>query len=1206
MKSDAASSAIKLSSNLKRAPLTMAIVACLSMGAIQPASAGQASAEELTAAVAQAFTSDNTRSKAPLPPAGPRHAFAFPNTRPPRFSSPADIRSTSAVAAATPKYVGDPGRENDPDSWTTEEFQADWGLVAIGANYAYARGLTGLGVTLGSMDTGTLINHPEFAGSGRIHPVQVTVQFDGSTLSADGGIARLLFGDHGTHTAGTIAATRDGSGMHGVAFNSHLYAASGYALDKTSLGDDTEVDVPGILDSVNTFIGDPANYSNANGQPYFPDSADLEELLTVDDMLKLLPSQWVATPFDTQLLVAGFNSMTAQGVRVINNSWGSSPELGAKFEDVAQSYEAAKEANQPWFNAARDAALNHDVLFVFAAGNESGTGDQAATVTHAGLEASLPAFIPELADHWVSVVAVDNDINLTRSDFSNICGNTKEWCISAPGSGITSTGFVPDDYQGDRLNVVALSLAAAKGYGIVDGTPQEILEQFRQYLIDNTTPEVFAQLQADLYTPVGIDLSASNAFVTSLTSMIGTQYDPLYVDKDGTSMATPHVTGALGLLFERFPYLTGTQVRDVMFTTATDLGATGVDEVYGWGMVDLEAAINGPGMLRYDTVVTMNQAAGGLKVWQGNAWDDWSNNISGPGRLFKDGAGWLRLSGDNTFAGASVLNGTLELDGENNLSGGIFVTNGQLILNGSLLSGDLQIEEKGHAVVEGRVHGATMVGGWLGGNGVLGDVTVAGTVAPGDTVGPEIGTLYVSGAYFQQAGSFYTVDLSPNGASDLVQIEGTATLEGGTVVPLSLQGSRYVPGQSYRILSATGGVSGVFSGLNTGAWNTPFLAFDLIHSPFAVDLGVSRGASFASVGRTWNQLSTGEALDDLDSGSPLLLTMLQLNTDQAVAAFDQLSGELYPSVQSVLVESSRMQREAVMQRARAGSNRFTAQAEEGQSHGLWAETYRSSGHLAADGNARRADHSSHAVLAGYDHRFDGGWRLGAMLGSGRTDLDLSERSHEARSSTRHAGIYGGGNWGGFGLRAGLIYAHHKIDAERQITFADFSDQTYAEFDASTLQSTVEAGYRFAHQSWEFEPFLQYANVRVKHDAIEEAGGNAALHGPSASKRIGLSTLGARFNANLRGSRQENTWLSLQGSLGYQHASGDLTPSTNLAFIDGDAFNVRGAPIAKRSVVVEAGFAARLTTQSIVEFGYSGQIADEARDHGVNARLSVNF
>lgn len=56
----------------------------------------------------------------------------------------------------------------DPASWRTDEFDADWGLGAIAAEYAYARGLTGAGIALGQFDTGVERTHPEFAGRNHV------------------------------------------------------------------------------------------------------------------------------------------------------------------------------------------------------------------------------------------------------------------------------------------------------------------------------------------------------------------------------------------------------------------------------------------------------------------------------------------------------------------------------------------------------------------------------------------------------------------------------------------------------------------------------------------------------------------------------------------------------------------------------------------------------------------------------------------------------------------------------------------------------------------------------------------------------------------------------------------------------------------------------------------------------------------------------
>ncbi|MEL6864484.1 MAG: S8 family serine peptidase [Bacteroidota bacterium] len=58
----------------------------------------------------------------------------------------------------------------------------------------------------------------------------------------------------------------------------------------------------------------------------------------------------------------------------------------------------------------------------------------------------------------------------------------------------------------------------------------------------------------------------------------------------GTSMASPHVSGAILLLKEAFPYLTGHEVKLALYRTCRDLGTSGEDNVYGMGLIDTEAA----------------------------------------------------------------------------------------------------------------------------------------------------------------------------------------------------------------------------------------------------------------------------------------------------------------------------------------------------------------------------------------------------------------------------------------------------------------------------------------------------------------------------------------------------------------------------------------------------------------------------------------
>jgi len=65
-----------------------------------------------------------------------------------------------------------------------------------------------------------------------------------------------------------------------------------------------------------------------------------------------------------------------------------------------------------------------------------------------------------------------------------------------------------------------------------------------------------------------------------------------YAQYSGTSMASPHVTGAVLLLKEAFPFLPGEEIKRALYYSATDLGEVGEDNTFGMGMINVEAAFN--------------------------------------------------------------------------------------------------------------------------------------------------------------------------------------------------------------------------------------------------------------------------------------------------------------------------------------------------------------------------------------------------------------------------------------------------------------------------------------------------------------------------------------------------------------------------------------------------------------------------------------
>ncbi len=76
-------------------------------------------------------------------------------------------------------------------------------------------------------------------------------------------------------------------------------------------------------------------------------------------------------------------------------------------------------------------------------------------------------------------------------------------------------------------------------------------------------------------------------------------YDNWYGYMSGTSMAAPAVSGAAALVTGYWPYLKANQVAAILLNTADDLGAPGVDAVYGHGMLNVNRALTPVGSYTY-------------------------------------------------------------------------------------------------------------------------------------------------------------------------------------------------------------------------------------------------------------------------------------------------------------------------------------------------------------------------------------------------------------------------------------------------------------------------------------------------------------------------------------------------------------------------------------------------------------------------------
>ena len=1059
--------------------------------------------------------------------------------------------------AANAAAYSEQGQAGNTKSWESAEYLKDWGLTSMNASTAYALGFNGSGVKIGVMDSGVLLNHPEFQ-DGRIHVVKTegTYSKDGmrypdasvgngpinknepvkngkrnfdktdngiftksEAFNIDGAWHKYTNDAHGTHVGGTMAASRDGNEMHGVAFGANLYSANTGGNDNMTYG----------------------------------------------------PNQ------DYDFFLQGYSALADAGAKVINNSWGSNrrvnssfagalgykpkydwrdvPEYGVQYYDVPKApepisspaahiylsnlgeaekayYQFVTSGEKNFVDAAYEVAKNKQVIQVFTAGNRS-------MMAESFTRAMLPYFRPDAEKYWVNVTGqvggegYPNDSNDDVSDEKagadiqefNLAGHSKWWTIAAPSANIYSS---------------------------------------------------YIQLQDN-----------------------NTYGDPIYKSAGGTSMAAPHVSGALGVIFSRYPYMTTDQARDVMLTTArqttlrkglegkplerweTEQGVP--SNVWGWGILDLGKAMFGPGQFLGNMKINLNQN------------DVWSNDISDKAikaRQVEDQAeaatwttrkaelqalmqnragataeekaeyqvGLAREAARNEraaqgYVGALTKNGagTLTLTGNNSFTGAITVNEGQLSgLNQSLGSAQQVIVKQG-ATLE-----------------VLPKAEVTKPSENGFVTETLTSTAKTVTATVEKGGRF----LLNNGIANV-----NATFADGSILVPNKFDEEILPQlqqDPQKVVSVQG--TGSFVGAENAVVETPrnydFFAVKNESNANTLKVTVQKKA-LSSAATTENEVAIANALDAATNSAAYqsLIWGTKENARQAFArlSYDEdLATQQHNVLNDLLLRQQLAQPGAVRAQLNAGTQIWTS--------GTFT-------HFSTDSL------SSHAYnqLVGIDATIDTNKHLGVFVGS-------TQNSHKIDRTSKDRAVH-----------LGLTAEHRFNVLTPKIGFIQSwgKHEQRAEF-AQGVKTHSQTQNVFAE--------LAYTSLKGEHFAIEPYAGVSYMH----IKNKGVTKGEVQLKDNNRdlivtsvGLRPSipfaigGVQLNLLGDVAYHRFHKDKAAEGSLVINNQGVANLYGKEL-KNVVTTGVALQAQFTPVLSVKVGYQGAYNHDTKANNVNAELRFSF
>lgn len=652
----------------------------------------------------------------------------------------------------------------------------------------------------------------------------------------------------------------------------------------------------------------------------------------------------------------------------------------------------------------------------------------------------------------------------------------------------------------------------------------------------------------------GLDITQGNVTVNTIAALgagpvTASQGATLTVDTSTTEVSGVAISGDGALVKAGQGDLIIQNANTYTGGTTINAGRIGLNDGQGLG--------TGGVLVNADGVLSL----GGVTV---------ANNISGAGSVLKTANNVGSLTGVNTYSGGTVVQGgTLSVASTSAIgTGGVSIASGATfeLSNASnqtfvgALSGAGTFRKAGAgdltfsnafsvgalAIDAGRVRlNAAMTGNaTVGSGGILngvgqvnGTLTNNGVVAPGNS----IGTLTVQGNYVHNANSILEIEFDAAGNIDLLNVSGSAQLNGGTLRFVSLGGAE---GSGGTFLTANGGVTGTFANVETVGAQLPLAVI------YQTNAGIMARSVLTARPSTFNS--------------------------QALAASD-----------TMLAFADTAARHALRS---------------GQGSGAWAEAFTANGSRDAAGQTLAYDHDSSGVSFGVSGPIADRIDAGVAFGWSQGDIALGANGGGGQQDGMLASAFARYRLDGGSIGGGILYGALDQSTTRNVTFSSVSASVAGDTDSVVAGGFLSGDLAFGQAAgWSFGGAARASYLSHTQDAYTESGASPLrLELPELTfETAEVEAAGTAATSFMLGATSAR--ITFEAGIRHTSALDDRIIPVSFAASNA-AVNLQGDAREHTSPFAGADFEWSLGDATTLTAGYQGRFGDDERHE---ARLGVH-